>query len=97
MDFGLLFEMQVPKPWGPTTEADAYRNSVIQAVAAEQAGFTHVWAVEHHFREEFSHMGAPKIWLATVAPANTRAIHTPTAFSLCSSSPPINSKWRPQR
>ena len=38
MDFGLLFEMQVPKPWGPTTEADAYRNSVIQAVAAQVCG-----------------------------------------------------------
>jgi alkanesulfonate monooxygenase SsuD/methylene tetrahydromethanopterin reductase-like flavin-dependent oxidoreductase (luciferase family) len=72
MDFGLLFEMQVPKPWGPTTEADAYRNSVVQAVAAEQAGFTHVWAVEHHFREEFSHMGAPEVWLASVAQRTSR-------------------------
>ena len=35
--------------------------------AAEQAGFTHAWAVEHHFREEFSHSGAPEIWLATAA------------------------------
>lgn len=67
MDFGLLFEMQVPKPWGPTTEAEAYHNSIAQACVGEQAGFTHVWAVEHHFREEFSHMGAPEIWLASVA------------------------------
>ncbi|HTZ92913.1 MAG TPA: LLM class flavin-dependent oxidoreductase [Streptosporangiaceae bacterium] len=72
MDFGLLFEMQVPKPWGPATEADAYRNGVAQAIAAEQAGFTHVWAVEHHFREEFSHMGAPEIWLTAVAQQTSR-------------------------
>jgi alkanesulfonate monooxygenase SsuD/methylene tetrahydromethanopterin reductase-like flavin-dependent oxidoreductase (luciferase family) len=67
MDFGLLFEMQVPKPWTATTESDAFWNSIAQAKAAEAAGFSHVWAVEHHFREEFSHMGAPEIWLAAVA------------------------------
>jgi alkanesulfonate monooxygenase SsuD/methylene tetrahydromethanopterin reductase-like flavin-dependent oxidoreductase (luciferase family) len=59
--------MQVPKPWGPTTEADAYWNSLEQLKAAEEAGFTHGWAVEHHFREEFSHMGAPEVWLAAAA------------------------------
>lgn len=67
MDFGLLFEMQVPKPWTATTESEAFWNSIAQAKAAEAAGFSHVWAVEHHFREEFSHMSAPEIWLAAVA------------------------------
>jgi alkanesulfonate monooxygenase SsuD/methylene tetrahydromethanopterin reductase-like flavin-dependent oxidoreductase (luciferase family) len=67
MDFGLLFEMQVPKPWTATSESDAYWNSIEQLKAAEQAGFTHGWAVEHHFREEFSHMGAPEVWLAAAA------------------------------
>jgi hypothetical protein len=38
MDFGLLFEMQVPKPWTPTSESDAFWNSIAQAKAAEQAG-----------------------------------------------------------
>jgi alkanesulfonate monooxygenase SsuD/methylene tetrahydromethanopterin reductase-like flavin-dependent oxidoreductase (luciferase family) len=67
MDFGALYEMQVRRPWGPTSERDAYWACLEQAVAAELAGFTHVWAVEHHFREEHSHMGAPEIWLAAVA------------------------------
>lgn len=72
MDYGLLFEMQVPKPWGPTSESDAYWNSLEQVDVAEQAGFTHVWAVEHHFREEFSHMGAPEVWLAAAAQRTER-------------------------
>lgn len=67
MDFGLLFEMQVPKPWAERTEYHAYWDSLEQVRVAEQAGFTHVWAVEHHFREEFSHMGAPEVWLAAAA------------------------------
>ena len=72
MDFGLLFEMQVPKPWGETTESDAYWASIEQVKAAEDAGFTHAWTVEHHFREEFSHSGAPEVWLAAAAQHTSR-------------------------
>jgi len=67
MDFGLLYELAVPKPWGVTTERDAFWNALEQVREAESVGFSHVWAVEHHFREEFSHMGAPEIWLTAVA------------------------------
>lgn len=67
MDFGLLYELAVPKPWSPTTERNAFWNALHQVRQAEASGFTHVWAVEHHFREEFSHMGAPEIWLTAVA------------------------------
>lgn len=67
MDFGLLYELAVPKPWNTTTERDAFWNALEQVREAEARGFTHVWAVEHHFREEFSHMGAPEIWLASIA------------------------------
>ncbi len=67
MDFGLLYEMQVRRPWDTTSEERAYWQGVEQATVAEQSGFSHVWAVEHHFREEFSHMSAPEVWLATVA------------------------------
>ena len=67
MHFGAIYEMQVKRPWSPTSEYDAYWNCLEQAVVAEQAGFTHIWAVEHHFREEHSHMGAPEVWLAAVA------------------------------
>jgi alkanesulfonate monooxygenase SsuD/methylene tetrahydromethanopterin reductase-like flavin-dependent oxidoreductase (luciferase family) len=67
MDFGLLYELQVRRPWDEQSESRAYWEAIDQAVKAEKAGFTHIWAVEHHFREEFSHMGAPEIWLSAVA------------------------------
>lgn len=72
MDFGLLFEMAVPRPWHANSEFDAYWNSIEQVRVAEEAGFSHAWAVEHHFREEFSHLGAPEIWLATAAQHTSR-------------------------
>jgi alkanesulfonate monooxygenase SsuD/methylene tetrahydromethanopterin reductase-like flavin-dependent oxidoreductase (luciferase family) len=67
MDFGLLYELQVPRPWGRRSEYDAYWNAVREVVEAERQGFTHVWAVEHHFLEEFSHSAAPEVWLGSVA------------------------------
>jgi alkanesulfonate monooxygenase SsuD/methylene tetrahydromethanopterin reductase-like flavin-dependent oxidoreductase (luciferase family) len=72
MDYGMLFEMQVPRPWTATSESDAYWQSLEQLRVAEQSGFTHAWAVEHHFREEFSHLGAPEIWLAAAAQLTER-------------------------
>src|SRR5882757_7943363 len=67
MDFGLLYELSVPKPWGPRSEYDAYWNALEQAKEADRLGYTHVWAVEHHFLEEFSHSSAPEVWLTAVA------------------------------
>ena len=67
MDFGLLYEFSVPKPWGPRSEYDTYWNCVEQARAADRLGYSHIWAVEHHFLEEFSHSSAPEVWLAAVA------------------------------
>jgi len=67
MDFGLLYELGVPRPWTERSEYDAFWNALEQVKSAEKAGFTHVWAVEHHFLEEFSHSAAPEVWLAAVA------------------------------
>jgi alkanesulfonate monooxygenase SsuD/methylene tetrahydromethanopterin reductase-like flavin-dependent oxidoreductase (luciferase family) len=71
MDFGLLFEMQVRRPWSGGTEERVFWESIEQASAAEANGFSHVWATEHHFREEFSQLSAPEVWLATVAQHTT--------------------------
>jgi alkanesulfonate monooxygenase SsuD/methylene tetrahydromethanopterin reductase-like flavin-dependent oxidoreductase (luciferase family) len=81
MDFGLLFEMQVPKPWDERTEYRTYWDSIEQVRVAEQSGFSHAWAVEHHFREEFSHMGAPEVWLAAAA-QQTESIRLGQAIAL---------------
>jgi alkanesulfonate monooxygenase SsuD/methylene tetrahydromethanopterin reductase-like flavin-dependent oxidoreductase (luciferase family) len=67
MDFGLIYELGVPKPWHERSEYDAYWNALEQAREADRLGYTHVWAVEHHFLEEFSHSSAPEVWLTAVA------------------------------
>ena len=67
MDFGLMYELGVPRPWGPRSEYDVYWNALQQVVEADRLGYTHVWAVEHHFLDEYSHSSAPEVWLAAVA------------------------------
>src|SRR3954451_21277300 len=81
MDFGLLHELGVPRPWSADSERRAYWDSIEQVIDAETHRFTHAWAVEHHFREQFSHMGAPEIWLATV-PEHARSIRIGHAVAL---------------
>ena len=61
MKFGIFYEISVPCPWGPETERQVYANCIEQCVLADQLGFDHVWAVEHHFLEEYSHCPAPEI------------------------------------
>jgi alkanesulfonate monooxygenase SsuD/methylene tetrahydromethanopterin reductase-like flavin-dependent oxidoreductase (luciferase family) len=53
--------------WAPGAEHGAYREAVAQALTAEESGFTHVWSVEHHFLEEYSHSSAPEVFLAYLA------------------------------
>ena len=72
MDFGLIYEMNVPRPWGPRSEYDVYWNSIWQAVEADRLGYSHIWTVEHHFLEEFSHGSAPEVWLSAVAARTER-------------------------
>jgi luciferase family oxidoreductase group 1 len=60
-----------PGTWSPGAEHAGYHEAVAQAVLAEQVGFTHVWAVEHHFLEEFSHCSAPEVFLAYLAARTT--------------------------
>ncbi|MGH7813843.1 MAG: LLM class flavin-dependent oxidoreductase [Candidatus Binataceae bacterium] len=67
MKFGLFFEISVPRPWGPETEKTVYDNCLAQAVLADELGFENVWAVEHHFLEEYSHCSAPELFLTAVA------------------------------
>jgi len=63
MELGLLYEFDVPKPWAGdhpwgqrTAERAVYRDCIEQIVLADQQGFHTVWCVEHHFRENRSHM-----------------------------------------
>ncbi|MCH7698837.1 MAG: LLM class flavin-dependent oxidoreductase [Chloroflexi bacterium] len=67
MKFGIFYEMQLPKPWGPTSELDIFQQSLEQVELADQLGYDYVWEVEHHFLEEYSHSSAPEIFLAAAS------------------------------
>jgi len=65
--FGLHNEIQIPRPWGPRTEYEAFKHTVDQAVLADQVGFEWWSTVEHHFLCEFSHSSAPEVLYPYVA------------------------------
>jgi alkanesulfonate monooxygenase SsuD/methylene tetrahydromethanopterin reductase-like flavin-dependent oxidoreductase (luciferase family) len=67
MKFGLLYEIEVARPWADTTVHDCYWEALEQVKIAEEAGFSHVFSVEHHFLDQFSVASAPEVWLSAVA------------------------------
>ena len=38
MKFGIFYEMQLPKPWGPNSERDIYQQSLDQVELADELG-----------------------------------------------------------
>ena len=71
MKFGLLYEIEVPRPWTDDSVANCFWEALEQVKAAEQVGFSHVFVVEHHFLDQFSVSSAPEVWLAAVAQHTT--------------------------
>ena len=67
MKFGMLFELEIPKPWHDRSEYDVHHNAMEQIVLAEELGFEYAWIVEHHFLTEFAHSGAPEVFLGAVS------------------------------
>ena len=51
MDFGLFYEICVPRPWDAGKEAQVFRQVIEQVRFAEEMGFKYVWLTEHHFLE----------------------------------------------
>ena len=82
MRFGLFFEMSVPRPFEPGAESAVFLHALEQARLADELGFDWVWAVEHHFLEEYSHCSAPEVVLAAVA-AQTRRIRVGHGAVVC--------------
>ena len=72
MKFGIFYELQLPKPWGPTSERDLYRNALAQLELADQLGYDYAWEVEHHFLEEYSHSPAPEVFLGAASQRTSR-------------------------
>jgi alkanesulfonate monooxygenase SsuD/methylene tetrahydromethanopterin reductase-like flavin-dependent oxidoreductase (luciferase family) len=87
MKFGIFYEHQLPRPWDDDSEFTILQNALEQIELADALGIDHVWEVEHHFLEEYSHSSAPEVFLAAVSQRtkNIRLGHgivqTPPAFN----------------
>jgi alkanesulfonate monooxygenase SsuD/methylene tetrahydromethanopterin reductase-like flavin-dependent oxidoreductase (luciferase family) len=72
VEFGLFMELSVPRPWTDDSERQVYENALEQVRLADELGFDYVWAVEHHFLEEYSHCSAPDLFLTACAAQTSR-------------------------
>ncbi len=84
MRFGLIYELQLPRPWDADSEHRLVQDALAEVEAADRLGFDYVWANEHHFLEEYAHNSAPEVFLAAAA-GRTSRIHVGHAVVL---SPP---------
>jgi alkanesulfonate monooxygenase SsuD/methylene tetrahydromethanopterin reductase-like flavin-dependent oxidoreductase (luciferase family) len=67
MRFGIFYEHQLPRPWGPESEHELLKHALEQCELADRLGIQYCWEVEHHFLEEYSHSSAPEVFLAAVS------------------------------
>ncbi|MHB8671336.1 MAG: LLM class flavin-dependent oxidoreductase [Acidimicrobiales bacterium] len=67
MRFGIFYEHQLPRPWAEDDEHRLLHEALDQVELADRLGFDHVWEVEHHFLEEYSHSSAPEVFLAAAS------------------------------
>jgi alkanesulfonate monooxygenase SsuD/methylene tetrahydromethanopterin reductase-like flavin-dependent oxidoreductase (luciferase family) len=72
MKFGIFYELQLPKPWGPDDERQLVQDALAQVGPADRLGIDYAWAVEHHFLEEYSHCSASEVFLAAAAARTER-------------------------
>jgi alkanesulfonate monooxygenase SsuD/methylene tetrahydromethanopterin reductase-like flavin-dependent oxidoreductase (luciferase family) len=79
MELGLLYEFDVPRPWPGehpwgqrTEERRVYKENIEQIVLADKVGFEAVWLVEHHFRENRSHMPCNDVVLGALSQITER-------------------------
>jgi alkanesulfonate monooxygenase SsuD/methylene tetrahydromethanopterin reductase-like flavin-dependent oxidoreductase (luciferase family) len=77
VELDLLYEIDVPPPWGDKPhpygqrehEQRAYAETLEQVKLADQLGFNIAWFVEHHFREGRSHCPAPEVMIGALTQA----------------------------
>ena len=75
MEFGLFIQNFVPeyrRAVQPDAEHRAIMEDLSACIAADKAGFKYVWATEHHFLEEYSHLSANDVVLGYLAHATER-------------------------
>jgi len=72
MNFGVFYELQLPRPWTETSEAQLFSDALDQFELADRLGYDHAWVVEHHFLEEYSHSSAPEVFLGAASQRTKR-------------------------
>ena len=79
MKLDVLYEVDVPKPWGKPhpqgqreAEQQAYAEALEQIRLADELGFRTCWCVEHHFREGRSHSPAPEVLIGALSQITTQ-------------------------
>ena len=72
MKFGLFYEHQLPRPWTEGAEQKLFNDALDQIELADRLGYDHLWEVEHHFLEEYSHSSAPEVFLGACSQRTKR-------------------------
>jgi alkanesulfonate monooxygenase SsuD/methylene tetrahydromethanopterin reductase-like flavin-dependent oxidoreductase (luciferase family) len=72
MRFGIFYELQLPRPWGPDGERRIVAEALEQIELADRLGVDYAWEVEHHFLEDYSHSSAAEFVLAAASQRTER-------------------------
>ena len=72
MRFGMLYELQLPKPWAEDSELKLVHEAIDQCILGDKLGIDYAWSVEHHFLEEYSHCSASDVFLSAIAAQTER-------------------------
>jgi alkanesulfonate monooxygenase SsuD/methylene tetrahydromethanopterin reductase-like flavin-dependent oxidoreductase (luciferase family) len=64
--------LQVPRPWAPDSEYRVWKDGLEQVDVCDRVGIDHLWQIEHHFLEEFSHSSAGETFLAAASQRTKR-------------------------
>jgi len=67
MKFGFMGWLQNPKPWGPDSDHRIWKEGLEQVELADRIGIDHLWEIEHHFLEEYSHSSAGESFLVAAS------------------------------
>jgi alkanesulfonate monooxygenase SsuD/methylene tetrahydromethanopterin reductase-like flavin-dependent oxidoreductase (luciferase family) len=82
MEFGYFAQVYVPDSEAaahPGYEQRRLLDNLELSVRAEEFGFKYVWASEHHFLRQYSHMSSPEVFLSFVA-SRTSRVHLGSAI-----------------
>jgi alkanesulfonate monooxygenase SsuD/methylene tetrahydromethanopterin reductase-like flavin-dependent oxidoreductase (luciferase family) len=91
VEFGIFNGMYVPRTvtdeHGAAAEHLRLREELDWVRAADRSGFKYLWATEHHFLEEYSHLSANEAFLGWCAAATERIHLGSGIFNI---TPPVN-------